>query len=521
MTKNGISKSRYTLYRKCSKALWLSINKPEEQVVSDDIKDRLAEGNMVGDLAMGYFGPYVEVTTYNGEHLDIVTMCEKTKQEIARDTNVICEASFLYDGCYCAVDLLKKIDDGYAIYEVKAITQDDKTGIPSEAHLKTYAKDIAFQKWVLTQCGVKVTGTHLVYIDHNYVRHGDINVQDLFSTYDMSAYVQIEEGRVANGVHDMRDILAGKEPTQALDMCCHQPYECAFWEYCKRLHGIPEDKDTVFQAYYLSMAKKLELFHSGKVLLTDFDGCYFDTRRDGSVGNYEMLRQMHVRCHVNGQDYIDKEGIREFLTKIKYPVYHLDFETMKSPVPMFDDVWPNLQIPFQYSLHIEQADHNLTHKEFLGISGEDPRRGIAEALCRDIPDDACVTAYNKDFECGRLKELAELFPDLHDHLMAIREHIVDLLEPFRAGYYYRPAMHCSYSIKKVLPALWPNEPSLDYHNLAGVVHNGGEAMNIFPRIKDLPTEAERESAYHSLRIYCELDTFAMVKVLEKLREVSK
>ena len=77
----------------------------------------------------------------------------------------------------------------------------------------------------------------------------------------------------------------------------------------------------------------------------------------------------------------------------------------------------------------------------------------------------------------------------------------------------------SFSIKSVLPALFPDDPELDYHNLQGSVHNGGEAMSIFPKIKDLPPK-EQVEARQSLLKYCELDTFAMVKVWQKLKEVS-
>ena len=77
----------------------------------------------------------------------------------------------------------------------------------------------------------------------------------------------------------------------------------------------------------------------------------------------------------------------------------------------------------------------------------------------------------------------------------------------------------SFSIKSVLPALFPDDPSLDYHNLEGV-HNGSEAMTIFPKIKDMPPE-EQVITRKQLLAYCKLDTYAMVKVWEALREAVK
>ena len=130
----------------------------------------------------------------------------------------------------------------------------------------------------------------------------------------------------------------------------------------------------------------------------------------------------------------------------------------------------------------------------------------------------CVTAYNKAFECTRIKELAAAFPDLSEHLLNIREHIVDLLVPFQSGYYYNCAMGGSFSIKSVLPAIFPDDPSLDYHNLEGI-HNGGEAMTVFPRIQYMTPENQAK-ARHDLLKYCELDTYAMVKVWEELVRVA-
>lgn len=60
--KTSLSKSRYTKYCQCAKALWLSVNKPEEATVDAGVETRFAEGNVVGDLAMGLFGDFVEVT---------------------------------------------------------------------------------------------------------------------------------------------------------------------------------------------------------------------------------------------------------------------------------------------------------------------------------------------------------------------------------------------------------------------------------------------------------------------------
>jgi len=496
----GISKSRYTLYRQCPKALWLRTYKPELCIIGDALQQRFQAGSAVGDLAKGLFGKFVEATSYdeNGK-LNLSKMLAETRKFIDSGTDVICEAAFKYEDGYCAVDILKKEGSGYAIYEVKSSTDADN---------EVYAQDVAYQKYILAHCGINVTGTYLVCINSDYVLDGELDIHKLFKIQDISEAVTQEYAIVENQVAEAKKMLAQEdvEPDEDLDAHCHKPYDCAFWKYCSR--HLPEK--SVFNLYRMNFGKKIEYYLHGVIS--------FEQLKNETLNEKQ---QMQVNCTLNDTIYINKVEIAKFLYALSYPLYFLDFETMQPVVPEYQGTHPYQQIPFQYSLHyIEEEGGELMHKEFLGVSGEDPRRSIAESLCRDIPMDVCSTAYNKAFECTRLTELAESFPDLAEHLLNIRDHIIDLLVPFQSGWYYIPAMGGSFSIKSVLPALFPEDPELDYHNLAGSVHNGGEAMSIFPKIKDMTPE-QQQAARKSLLEYCCLDTLAMVKVWQKLREVSQ
>ena len=232
------------------------------------------------------------------------------------------------------------------------------------------------------------------------------------------------------------------------------------------------------------------------------------------------IQDMQVACALGQCEHLNRDEIRTFLAELKYPLYFLDFESMQDAVPQYDDTKPYSQLCFQYSLHIKKSpDAPYEHREYLAPSnGRDPRPELAEQLCRDIPMGVCTLVYNKTFECSRIKEMAAIYPDLADHLLDIEANIKDLLVPFRKGYYYVPAMGGSFSIKSVLPALFPNEPSLNYHNLDKRVQNGGDAMTVFPKIKDMPT-AEAAATRDALLRYCKLDTWAMVKVWEQLNAV--
>ncbi len=131
------SKSKYCGLWQCPKIAWLKKYKPEEYIIDESTKSRMDNGNIVGDLAMQLFGDYNEVTTYTNNKLDILKMIEKTKQYMLEGRDNICEASFNYNGLYCAVDILRKQENGYAIYEVKSSTHEDNY---------VYIVDVAFLK---------------------------------------------------------------------------------------------------------------------------------------------------------------------------------------------------------------------------------------------------------------------------------------------------------------------------------------------------------------------------------------
>ena len=501
-----LSKSKYAKYCQCPKCLWMSVYKPEEEVIDPTSEARFETGTEVGDLAMGLLGDYIDVTTNKPDgKLDIKAMLDKTQQLMADGTENICEASFSYDGNYCAVDILHKTDGGWAIYEVKSTSFPEFNGNP--AKLDKYLPDVAYQKWVLTKCGVNVTGVFLVCLNSDYVRQGELDIQKLFVINDMDEMIANEYDKVEARQAEAKKLLQQtEEPEMDIWEGCKKPYDCAFYNYCSRHLPSP----SVFDMYRMQFSKKLEYYRKGMITYDD-------------IKNEKLtpVRRIQIDSSLANEPHINKDSIEKFLETITYPIYFLDFESMQPAIPPFDNMKPYQQICFQYSLHIiENEGGPLLHKEHLGVSGSDPRRALAEQLCQDIPMDVCTLVYNKSFECTRLKEMAEWFPDLAEHLLNIRENIVDLLVPFQQGDYYLPSMGGSFSIKVVLPSLFPDDPSLDYHNLEGGVQNGNDAMTIFPKIQYMSPD-EQEKTRKALLEYCCLDTYAMVKVWEKLIETTK
>jgi hypothetical protein len=135
-----------------------------------------------------------------------------------------------------------------------------------------------------------------------------------------------------------------------------------------------------------------------------------------------------------------------------------------------------------------------------------------------MPVASTLIAYNAQFERGVIRSLAREFEDLEPGLTAMLAHVEDLIEPFNRGWYYQRDMGGSTSIKRVLPALFPDDPELNYAALEGV-HKGDEASLAFAGLFEMEPE-ERERTRRNLLEYCRLDTLAMVRIFEKLNEAA-
>lgn len=491
----NFSKSKYLKLWQCPKILWMDKYMPEQAVIDESVQKRFDTGNAVGETAKGLFGKYADVKAlkFDGSP-DFNKMIEITSDLILYGENVICEAAFSYKGLYCGVDILKKVKGGYELYEVKS-----STGIKD-----IYLPDVAFQKYVFDKCGINVLNSYIIYLNNEYTRNGILELDKLFSIINVTDLIKKDAELIEENLMKAEKILSSDtEPDFHFCKNCTQSNDCCYIKYCTR--HIPEN--SVFNLY--RYREKFEMYEKGII-------SYQDLLDQKARLNDIQKRQIEYATK-DLPIFADKRNIANFLKNICYPLYFLDFETMQQAIPEYDRLRPYQQIPFQYSLHyVETEGGELIHKEFLAKEGTDPRYDLACSLINDIPADACIIAYNMSFEKSVIKELSLTYKDIFEQLSKMHNSFIDLLDPFSKGYVYNKQMGNSFSIKSVLPALFPDDKELDYHNLSGV-HNGGEAMDIFPRLAKMPLE-ERQKTRQDLLNYCKLDTYAMVKLLDKLKE---
>ncbi len=491
MEKHILSKSTFLKGLQCEKALYLHKNRRD---LKDDLSAAqeaiFAQGTSVGELACQLFPGGVDCTPES--YFDFQAAVIRTHEEIAKGTKVIYEAAFQFNGVLAALDILVKHEDGWRAYEVKSSTSISET----------YEKDASIQYYCITNSGIDLKDISIVHINNQYVKNGPIDVKQLFTIESVLDRIQNHLAKVPNQIIHLKNVLkSDQEPVVDIGPHCGSPYQCDFAGHCWK--DVPSY--SAFNIARLSGDKKYDLYHKNAINFEDIPDDY----------PLNDKQWMQVQSELNKETFIDQDAIRGFVSGLKYPLYHLDFETFASAVPVFDGSRPYQQLVFQYSLHIEQQDGQLDHKEYLAeINGEDPRIQFIEQLIADCSGTGDVIVYNVAFERSKLFDLIKFSPKHELPLLKIIDRLKDLMVPFQKRWYYTPEMQGSYSIKKVLPAL---VPKLSYSDLE--IQEGGTASNTFSQMVQGNFVEDVEKTRKDLLAYCELDTLAMVRILEVLKEV--
>jgi hypothetical protein len=483
-----LSKSRYLSGLQCKRYLWLLFNEPERVPEPDAATQQIFDqGHRVGELAQSLFPDGVAVSTEN------FTQNIRLTKQYLKKRHPIFEAGIRAGNLFARADILKPSENsGWDIVEVKSSTTVKDVNI----------QDAAFQKYCYQQAGLEINRCYLMHINNKYVRHGEIDPNQLFTSEDITDDVMLEIGNVPDRIEEMQSIISKTEcPVSVIGPPCNDPYECPLtdcWE------GLPEHHTFTL---YRAGKKAFDLYNQGIIRITEIPDDY-------SLTEKQRIQLESVR---RDEAYVDPVAVRAFLTSLQYPVYYLDFETINPAIPLFDGTRPYQQIPFQFSLHVQDAPGGFLWAEsFLADGLDDPRPALLAHLHKTIGNKGSVVVYNQSFEESILRELGNAFPEYSNWTDSIIPRLVDLIVPFRDFQYYHPAQKGSASIKYVLPAITGS----GYEGLS--INNGNDANLAYLAMNygDMPAK-EKEATRKALLIYCGLDTEAMVRIIKRLDEISR
>ena len=482
-----LSKSKYLSGLQCPKYLWIQVHEPERIPAVDAVTQYIFDqGHLVGEYAKQLFPRGIDIP-----HDDFMGNIATTKRLLA-ERKPLFEAGILSGRVYCRLDILNPVnEDEWDIIEIKSGT----------SLKEVYIDDVSFQKFCCEQAGLKIGTCQLGFINNQFVKDGAIDPRELFVLEDISARVEeIGEG-IEERVFGLLEVVSNKSsPEAAIGQHCLAPYECPLRTECWGV--LPEN--SIFDLRG-GKTTQFDLFEQGILSIKDIPD------------NIPLSRQQQIQkeCVMTGNIHVEKGEIRQFLNRLKYPLYYLDFETFGPAIPMYDDTRPYQDIPFQFSLHVvENPASEPVHYSFLAEGADDPRSRILRELQRLLGSEGSIIAYNAGFEEGVLKELVEAFPEYTDWLKGILTRMVDLLYPFTNFHYYNASQKDTASLKKVLPAV----TGKGYEELG--IGAGMDASIAFARITcGQATQDEIASLRADLLKYCKLDTEGMIWIIAKLRDL--
>lgn len=488
-----LSKTDYILYRECPKNAWMKIHKPDiyyAAELSEFEKHIIETGNEVELVARQLFPSGVLI-----EGRDEKAQLE-TLDYIAKKGPTIFQPILVKDGFLAAIDVLKydPENNGYQIYEIKATNEVDE---------KVHLYDLAFQVALLRKCDVKVTGINLLHLNKEYVRDGELDIIKLFSIDDVSEAIE----DMLAVVSDEMDIALAylsteKEPNGPC--CCvykGRSSHCSTFKHSNP--HVPEYSVHDLNRIGSSKKKLMELVDSNVFHIHEADGRIV----------FSESQQNQIDVHINDRVLIKKDMIAEEFSKLEYPLYFLDYETFPSAIPLFDGYSSYNQVPFQYSLHVLRSpDAEPESFEFLYTGSDDPCPALAESLQSHIGPKGSVIVWYKPFEKSRNSEMGVRLPGCKEFFETINGRVFDLMEIFSKQYYVHKDFKGSSSIKKVLPVL---VPELSYKEL--LIKEGGTASQAWKKIVDGKySKEEAAELINALKIYCNLDTYAMYAIFKRL-----
>ena len=482
----NLSKSRFVAGWQCHKLLWLRVHEKDAPELQVDVvlQDRFDQGKEVGALARKAFPGGVLIDLPH----DDPGRVEATRRALESGAPLVFEATFVEDRVYAAIDILERTEDGFTLIEVKSSTKLKDEHIP----------DIAIQAWVARRAGIDVRRMELMHLNTDF-RHPDMG--ELFGRTDVTAAVEAFQPRIPAMLEEQLAVLAGPEPNVPVATHCWMiDRECPFWDRC-----FPTDEQHVWTLYRAYKTQKWALVQQG-------------VRRVLDVPEKFKLNvtQKRQRRALETGEMIVEPGLRDALKAFDGRLGFLDFETIGRAIPVWPDVGPWRAVVVQFSYH-EQADSRSSdyrHRAYLAEGPGDPREELALQLLDATRGAERIVMYSS-FERTRIRELAGWLPHLANDLLALEAKLVDLLPVIR-DYVYHPRFAGSFSIKQVLN---PMVPDLTYNDLA-IVDGQVASVEIARLLFVAHKVKDRDQLRRDLLAYCERDTWAMVRLLERLREIS-
>ena len=569
MPLKNLSKGRFLTALQCPLFAWMLRHDQIQAIPEDAYFNQFIaqQGHIVGDIATEWFDVFLlnndrprgvniddqlaaQGITRENPELWLSTALGLTQRAI-NNPNVwaIYEATFMVGSFVTRADILARTRENFwNMIEVKSI---------SEKRDRDYVKDMAYTTSVLRNAGIFVEHVGLMRIDSNYTLDNEEQLESIDSLLGMLDIVWNLQSEVESTINMFNQpwTPSGLNTWQMADRVTSTPNPPAanFFPTCKNCPACKPVFQNLpgFPINYLpniGQAPKIynELQNMNITLVEQIPSGFF-SGTSGIEKSAAVITESTKKKNV----FVDPKLQRLLSTEyISWPVLYLDFETISTAVPLYEDTHPYEQIPVQYSIHrawpgeqlapgIYLPDiETLAHREFLCDPAQDERTEMAKALLEDLNilslenPESTIFAYYASVEQRCINYLVNVLdengdPDA-DALLNHNSRIQDMYRLVkgdsqigapRAPFVYHPDFKGSFGLKAVINSFYPDlYSSLDI--ASGDAATAAYARLVYAwRTSFSPwavEELDQAEVMSALRSYCELDTYSCALLHQQL-----
>lgn len=323
----------------CHLRLWSEVNAPLE--AGETVESlRLINGRAVDVVAQSLASGML----VSREKRLPAAIAETSRLIASSETATLYQAAFMVKDLAVVTDVLRRKAQSFELVEIKSSTSVKAPHIP----------DAAYQALVLRAAKIPVSKVSIGYVNNAFVLRTPGNYKGFIAERDITEEVESLLPELEHSSNQLLGIMGqAQAPTVSIGAHCTDPYECPFIGRCTKGMRMP-----TYPVDLLPRGGKIieELRSDGFVELTD-------------VPLDRLDKEVHQRVHqatVTGQAFFDP-GPTAPLRAFGYPQAYLDFETVAAAVPTLIGTKPYQQVPFQWSVHVEERPDRVRHFEYLAI----------------------------------------------------------------------------------------------------------------------------------------------------------
>lgn len=428
-----LSKSTYIKGEQCPKALYMYKKHPYlRDKLSIEQRARFKRGTDVGILARTYFPGGINMAPASPTLFR--KMFEQTIQNLNDpNINVMYEAIFIYNDTLIMLDILVRDGDKWRAIEVKS----------SLSLSETYYKDAALQYYVLNGCKVPISDMQLMYVNENYVKNGEIDINNLFVFKSVKEYVEQQLDSIDKKVNEFKNVVnLSNAPRINIGTQCFTPYKCDFLGHCWK----KVEKDSFLHTTAYNDKELFSLYNSG----------IQDNRNFKKILDPLSLEMNQIDALEQNTFYINYKNFYELIGKKTESIAFLNILFYRPAVPILDGHKPYQEVVLAFSI-LSNKDYKTINWNCLNDYSkmEEGLKILTEELKR----------YEKIvyFSAQNINILMQRYHIIESKDVMFK--IINLKDVLKNSDFFNEKTKYDFSLKTIYEGLFPNENIFEHSRI--------------------------------------------------------